>query len=151
MASAGSPVYLPYLMNFMPCLDASTSWLIELAPLRSPRNIPLALFHLFRLLGVEPAFFAAPNAPMSPQAFQNHLSGCRGHPQIFAVRNAELADVLHQPLNFRELLVALLSRGKFRQFQLASQYKPFNDRMEPPISQVIARKNTHFNSTEVAC
>src|SRR5260370_5392929 len=150
MASAGSPVYLPYLMNFMPCPAASTSWLIELAPRRPPRKIPLALFRWLRFLGVESAFFAAPNAPMGPQAFQNHFRGRRSCTQIFAVRNAELADVLHQALNFRELLVTVLSRCDIPQFQLASQFEPLNGRLEVHIREIFAEQPPDRRSNQLA-
>jgi hypothetical protein len=81
---------------------------------------------LLGLVGIETALFAAADAPMRPQAFEDHFSGRRSCGRVFAVLDAEAANVFHQALNFRELLVAIGSGGQLRQFQFAADFKPLN-------------------------
>src|SRR5712692_9038895 len=73
--------------------------------------------------GVVAALFAAADAAMGPQTFEDHFSGGRGATCILAIPNAELADVLHQTLNFRKLLITVVGGRQVWQLQFAAQFE----------------------------
>ena len=64
---------------------------------------------LLGFVGVVAALFAAADAAMGPQTFEDHFGGGSGGAGVFAVFDAEFADVVQQALDLRELLVALLA------------------------------------------
>src|SRR5260370_4790784 len=82
--------------------------LIELAARGTGRSFALALLGLTRFFGVEAALFAAADAAMRPQTFEDHFGGGCGGTGVLAILNAEPADVFHQALNFRKLLITLV-------------------------------------------
>src|SRR5205814_7297478 len=73
------------------------------------------MLRLFWFFHVEAALFAAADAAMRPQPFQNHLRGGSGRTSVFAIVSAKPGDVLHQTLNLAKLLAALGGRRKFGQ------------------------------------
>src|SRR6267378_7065139 len=73
---------------------------VELAARRAAGSFALALIRLFGFFGVVAALFAAADAAMGPQTFENHFGGGRGGASVLAILNAEFADVFHQALNF---------------------------------------------------
>src|SRR5580698_3409560 len=79
---------------------------IELPP-RRPAGILALLRLLLRFVRIKSAFFAASNSPVRPKPFKNHLRGGRRSGGVFAILHAETADVFHQPLNSRKLLMTI--------------------------------------------
>src|SRR5580704_11468238 len=79
------------------------------------RRVALTCFGLSRFFGKITALFGASNAPMRPQAFQNHFCGSRGGAHVLAIVHAQFADLIHEALNFRQLLVSLRCGCKVRQ------------------------------------
>ena len=53
----------------------------------------------------------ASDAAMRPESRKNHFGGGCGSASIFSILYAEAANMLHQSLNFRKLLVAIRSSG----------------------------------------
>src|SRR5260370_3721767 len=98
---------------------------IELAARGAAGSFALALFRLARLLGVVAAFFAAANAAMGPQAFENHFGGGRGGTSVLAILEAELAHVVHEALNFRKLVMALAGGCPVRHLPFSASFQPF--------------------------
>src|SRR5258706_929864 len=102
--------------------------LIVLAPWRATRCFTrVRLAGLFRKVA---ALFAAADAAVGPQTFENHFRGAGDGSRIFAVGDAEAADVLHQALDFRELLATFEGAGEFGQLQFSAQLEPLDDRLE---------------------
>ena|SRR5216684_467210 len=110
----------------------------------------IARFGLFGLIGVVAAFFAAADAAMGPQALENQFGGSRGGAGIFAILNAELADVIHDALDFRKLLVAIAGVGDFGQLEFAAQFEPLNDGLEVDVSEMLAEDTADGGSNELA-
>src|SRR5882672_7503955 len=110
----------------------------------------VARFGLLGLIGVEAALFAAADAAMGPQAFENQFGGGRGGAGIFAILNAELADVIHDALDFRKLLVAIAGVGEFGQLELAAQFEPLNDGLEVDVGEMFAEDAADGGSNELA-
>src|SRR5439155_20412069 len=149
MASAGSPVYFPYLINFILRL-CSRSSLVVLSPWRPSWQIPFAMLHLLRLFRVEAALFAASNAAMRPQPFQNHFRRCCGRGSVSAVLRAELSDMLHQSLDFRKLLAALDGRRQLRQLQLTAEFEPLNDWLKVHVGKMLAEHSSERRTNQFA-
>src|SRR5260370_22736905 len=105
---------------------------------RARRSVGLALVGLTRLFGVEAALFAAANAAVSPQSFENHFGGSRGGTRVFAIGNAKSADVLHQALDFRKLLITFAGCGQVRQLKFAAQFEPLDDGLKVDIREMFA-------------
>src|SRR5258708_18218075 len=118
------------------------------------RSFALAMFGLLGLLGVEAALFAAADAAMGPQSFENHFrSGCGGA-GVLAILNPKSPDVLHQALYFRELLTTVGCSGQVRKLQLASQFEPLDDRLELDVGEMFAenaaaRRADYFSRNHV--
>src|SRR5712664_4983339 len=109
----------------------------------------LARFGLLGLVGVVAALFAAADAAMGPQAFENQFGGGRGGAGIFAIVNAELADVIHDALDFRKLLIAVAGVGEFGQLELAAQFEPLNDGLEVDVGEMFAEDAADGGSNEL--
>src|SRR5579859_307230 len=77
----------------------------------------LRLAGLFREVA---ALFAAADATMGPQALEDHFGGGGNGSGVFAVGDAETADVLEDALDFGELLAAFRGRGQFGEFKFAA-------------------------------
>src|SRR6267142_1849406 len=110
----------------------------------------VARFGLLGLIGVEAALFAAADAAMGPQAFENQFGGGRGGAGIFAILNAELADVIHDALDFRKLLIAVAGVGEFGQLEFAAQFEPLNDGLEIDVGEMFAEDAADSGSNEIA-
>src|SRR4029077_15299572 len=93
---------------------------------------------LARFFGVVAALFAASDAPVGPQAFENHFGGTGYGSGVFAIGDAEAGDVLPPALDFRELLAALGGRGQLRKLQLATELEPLNDRLKICFGEMLA-------------
>src|SRR6266436_5212077 len=110
----------------------------------------VARFGLLGLIGVEAALFAAADAAMGPQAFENQFGGGSGGAGIFAILNAELADVIHDALDFRKLLIAVAGVGEFGQLEFAAQFEPLNDGLEVDVGEMLAEDAADGGSNELA-
>src|SRR6266481_844818 len=110
----------------------------------------VARFGLLGLIGVEAALFAAADAAMGPQAFENQFGGGRGGAGIFAILNAELADVIHDALDFRKLLIAVAGVGEFGQLEFAAQFEPLNDGLEIDVGEMLAEDAADGSANELA-
>src|SRR5712664_3197767 len=110
----------------------------------------LARFGLLGLIGVEAALFAAADAAMGPQAFENQFGGGSGGAGIFAILNAELADVIHDALDFRKLLIAVAGVGEFGQLEFAAQFEPLNDGLEIDVGEMLAEDAADGGANELA-
>src|SRR5260370_21388436 len=75
---------------------------VVLAPRRTVYGF--ARLGLPRLLRKIAAFFAAPDAAVRPQTFENHLRSAGDGSSVFAIGNAEAGDGLQQTLDFLKLL-----------------------------------------------
>src|SRR5215831_16013935 len=82
------------------------------------------------LFGVKATFFAAPDAAVRPKSFEDHFSGSGGVRFVFAIGDAEAADVVEQSLHLGELLVALGGGDEFGKFQFTAGFKPLHGRLE---------------------
>src|SRR5277367_1325755 len=144
IASAGSPVYFPYRINFIettPCrvrlLSRTAHASIKLPPRRTPRILAL-LRLLLRLIRIKPTFLAAPDATMRPQTLKDHFrSGC-GSRRVLTILNAEPPDVFHQPLNLRQLMVTIRSIRQLRHLQFSANLKPLNHRLKIDFGKMLA-------------
>src|SRR5579859_7756768 len=123
---------------------------IELPPRRTPRGFPLPRFWLARLFGVKPALLAAPDATVRPQSFEDHFRCGRCATGILAILNSEPADVFHEALNLRELLVALRSRREVGQLQFAAQLEPLNHALEADVGEMLAEDAPHRRANQLA-
>src|SRR6266404_597309 len=110
----------------------------------------VARFGLLGLIGVEAALFAAADAAMGPQAFENQFGGGSGGAGIFAILNAELADVIHDALDFRKLLIAVAGVSEFGQLEFAAQFEPLNDGLEVDVGEMLAEDAADGGSNELA-
>src|SRR6267142_178625 len=110
----------------------------------------VARFGLLGLIGVEAALFAAADATMGPQAFENQFGRSRGGAGVFAILNAELADVIHDALDFRQLLIAVAGVGEFGQLEFAAQFEPLNDGLEIDVGEMFAEDAADGGSNELA-
>src|SRR5882724_6021174 len=110
----------------------------------------VAWLGLLGLVGVIAAFFAAADAAMGPQAFENQFGGSSGGAGILAILYAELADVIHDALDFRKLLVAVAGLGEFGQLEFAPQFEPLNDRLEVDIGEMLAEDAADGSPNELA-
>src|ERR1700687_61657 len=98
----------------------------------------LSRFRLTRLFRKVAALFTTSNATVRPQTFENHL-GCAGNGScVFAIGDAQAPDVLHQALDFRELLTTVGSRGQLGQLQLATQLEPLNHGLKIDLREMLA-------------
>src|SRR6266851_2439167 len=111
----------------------------------------IALIRLFRFFGVVAALFAAADAAMGPQTFEDHFGCGRGGACVFAVLDAEAVDMLHQALDFCQLLMALVGSGEVRELQFAAQFKPLNYRLEVHVGEVLAEDAADGGANEFAC
>src|ERR1700733_11900343 len=154
MASAGSPTYLPYLMNFIVGPGATQTiartsrlLLVEL-PARAIRI--LTLLRLPRFLRVVAALLTTSDASMRPQAFEDHFCCGRRRSRVLVIADAEFSDVLHQPLDFRKLFVAFRGRRQLRQFQFAAQFKPLNHWLEADFAESLAENAPDCRTNQFA-
>ena len=105
---------------------------------------------LLGLVRVEAPLLAAADSTMRPQAFENHLRGGGRARGVFAILYSEAADVLHQSLNLRELVVTLGSRGELGEFQLAADFKPLYDSLEIYFSKMFAEDAADGGANQLA-
>src|SRR4029077_20370165 len=105
---------------------------------------------LARLFGVVAALFAASDAPVGPQALAYHSGGTGYGSGVFEMDDAEAADVLHQALDFRELLAALGGRGQLGELQLATELEPLNDRLKICFGEMLAEDAADGGANELA-
>src|SRR6266849_347119 len=110
----------------------------------------IAWVGLPRFFGEVAALFAAADTAMGPQTIEDHFGGGRGATCILAIRNAELADVLHQALNFRKLLITLVGGRQVRKLQFAAQFEPLDDGLEIDIGKVLAENAADGSADELA-
>src|SRR6266849_446900 len=87
---------------------------------------------------------------MGPQTFEDHFGCGRGGACVFAVLDAEAVDMLHQALDFCQLLMALGGGGQFRELEFAAQFKPLNYRLEVDIGEVFAEDAADGGANEFA-
>src|SRR5260370_15363923 len=99
---------------------------VVLAPRRTVYGF--ARLGLPRLLRKIAAFFAAPDAAVRPQTFENHLRSAGDGSSVFAIGNAEAGGVLQQALEFLKLLATLRGACQTRQLQLPPQLRPQHGR-----------------------
>src|SRR5437667_6794125 len=126
-------------------------WVVSCtAAAAAARAISFAMLRLFWFFHVEAALFAAADAAMRPQPFQNHLRGGSGRTSVFAIVSAKPGDVLHQTLNLAKLLAALGGRRKFGQLQLATQLEPLNHRLEIHVGEMLAEHAPERGSNQFA-
>src|SRR5258708_19594039 len=104
----------------------------------------------FRFFGVVAALFAAADAAMGPQTFEDYFGWGRGGACVFAVLDAEAVDMLHQALDFCQLLMALGSGGQFRELEFAAQFKPLNYRLKVYVGEVFAEDAADGGANEFA-
>src|SRR2546423_1542197 len=109
-----------------------------------------ARFGLARLFREVAALFAASNATMGPQTFENHFGGRGNSAGVLAVGDAEPADVLEQALNLGELLAALDSGGQLGKLQLAAQLEPLNDGLKIHFREMLAEDAAHRGANQLA-
>src|SRR5712692_7451865 len=121
---------------------------VELAARGTRRSF--ALIGLFGFFGVVAALFATADAAMGPQTFEDHFGCGRGGACVFAVLDAEAVDMLHQALDFCQLLMALVGGGEVRELEFAAQFKPLNYRLEVHVGEVLAEDAADGGANEFA-
>src|SRR5258708_38167077 len=94
----------------------------------------------FRFFGVVAALFAAADAAMGPQTFEDHFGCGRGGACVFAVLDAEAVDMLHQALGFCQLLMALVGGGEVRELDFAAELEPLDHGLEAEIGEGLAEE-----------
>src|SRR5260370_21077714 len=82
--------------------------LIELAARGTGRSFALALLGLTRFFGVEAALFAAADAAMRPQTFEDHFGGGCGGARGLSVPDPPPSDPFPPGLDFPKLLLTLV-------------------------------------------
>src|SRR3989442_597103 len=93
-------------------LDESTPSLVKLPPWwPSDRLAWLGRLWAFR---VEAALFAAADAAVRPESFEDHLGSSGGVGRILAICYPETTHRIEQSLNLAELRVAFFRRREFR-------------------------------------
>src|SRR5262245_19418758 len=148
MDSAGSPVYLVNLVNFIsrslcPCCPSdglAQARIFARASVVIPARAGWARFArvgLPGLFGEETALFAAADAAMRPQTLQNHFGRGGGRAGVPFVGNTEAVHVVHQLLDVGELLVAIGGGSQIGEFQFAAQFKPLDDRLEVQVGKAL--------------
>src|SRR5260370_13919215 len=110
----------------------------------------IALIGWLRVLGVGGAVFAGADAAMGPQTFEDHFGCGRGGACVFAVLDAEAVDLLHQALEFCQVLMALGGGGEVRELECAAQFKPLNYRLEVHVGEVFAEDAADGGANEFA-
>src|SRR5262249_58524851 len=132
MESAGSPMYLVNLVNFIsrslcPCCPSNGFLRLRSFPRASVVIPPRAGWARFArvglpgLFGEETALFAAADAAMRPQTLQNHFGRGGGRAGVPFVGNTEAVDVVHQLLDVGELLVAIGGGSQLCELHVAGQ------------------------------
>src|SRR5262245_54679833 len=103
---------------------------VELAPGWPIGILTIARLWLARLVRVVAAFFAAADPAVRPQAFEDHLGGCRNLADIPTIVGAEAADVVEERRHLRKLLLAFRRRNGVGELQFAAIFEPLNDWLE---------------------
>src|SRR5580704_8265561 len=129
-------------------LTATGFRLVETAARRTIGIFALARLGRALLLGVKAAFFAATDATMSPQTFENHF--CRGGGVWFVlmISDAKLANVIHEVLDFRELLIALAGGHAVGNFQFTAKFEPLNHGLEIGFAKALAEHATNGSADQ---
>src|SRR5580704_18572311 len=131
-------------------LTATGFRLVETAARRTIGIFALARLGRALLLGVKAAFFAATDATMSPQTFENHF--CRGGGVWFVlmISDAKLANVIHEVLDFRELLIALAGGHAVGNFQFTAKFEPLNHGLKIGFAKALAEDAADGSSDQFA-
>src|SRR5260370_4158186 len=95
---------------------------VVLAPRRTVYGF--ARLGLPRLLRKITAFFAAPDAAVRPQTFENHLRSAGDGSSVFALGNAGAGAVLQPALDFLKLAATLGGAGHLWQLQVTASIEP---------------------------
>src|SRR5271156_1062462 len=138
MSSAASGAYFEYFVYFIYSPKSPLSAnprppchrLIELAARHaSGRLARVAWLGSLAHVGEITAFFAAIDALVRPQAFEDEFRRAGDDRGVILLADFQHAEVIEQSLNFLKLCQNLGTGGVRRNFQLATQFEPLNHRL----------------------
>src|SRR5580704_15343897 len=141
MSSAAPGAYFEYLMYFMAISSLS---LVELAPRHPTRRLArVARLRSFTSFGEITALFAAVDAFMRPQPFENKLRSAGDNGGIVLGAHIECRQVVKEALNLFKLRHQFRAGSMGRDFELAAQFEPLHDRLEICTSKILRERLAH--------
>src|SRR5579859_5511105 len=123
--------------------------MLVIAPARGTIWI-LARVGLLGCFGEEAALFAASDAAMRPQSFEDHFGGGGNLRVLFLVFDAETLDVIEQVLDVGELAVAFGGGSQLCEFQFAAQFEPLHHGLKIYVGESFGKDAADGRSNQFA-